>query len=109
MILIPEVIDISTAFCYYIALNFVTGSIYQMLRGGTVLTTYFFTLTVLKITPKRQKIVGCLGVLLGMIVVGIVNLLLGEKKNTPEEGLVVVGYGLIILGILGSGLHFIVE
>lgn len=107
--LIPEIIDISTAFCYYIALKFVTGSNYQMLRGGTVLTTYFFTLVILRIRPTRSKIIGCLGVLLGMVVVGIVNLLLGEKKNTPEEGLVGVGYGLIILGILGSGLHFIVE
>jgi len=80
-----------------------------MLRGGTVLTTYFFTVTVLKNRPKKNKMVGCLGVLLGMIVVGIVNLLLGEKKDTPdEEGLVIVGYGLIILGICGSGLHFIV-
>ena len=109
IIIVPEIVDIGNAFCYYIALNFVPASIYQMLRGGTVLTTYIFTVLILKKKPKRQKVAGCGIVLLGLITVGLVNIFMGEDKKTKEEGLVGVGYLLIVLGVIQSGLHFIIE
>ena len=77
IIIIPELFDIGNAFCYYVALNFIPASIYQMLRGGTVLTTYLFTVLILKKQPKKQKVLGCGIVLLGLITVGLVNIFLG--------------------------------
>ena len=77
IIIIPELFDIGNAFCYYVALNFIPASIYQMLTGGTVLTTYLFTVLILKKQPKKQKVLGCGVVLLGLITVGLVNIFLG--------------------------------
>ena len=64
---------------------------------------------ILKKQSKRQKILGCLIVLLGVIIVGLVNIFLGENKESDDQLLVIIGYGLIVLGVIGSGLHFIVE
>ena len=109
LIFLSEVIDFATFFCFYIALNFVPSSIYQMLRGGTILTTYIFTVFILKKKSKKQKILGCIIVLLGVVTVGLVNIFLGENKESDDNLLVIIGYGLIILGVIGSGLHFVVE
>lgn len=78
-----------------------------MLRGGTLIATYLFTVIILKVTVVRQKLVGCAVVLLGMTTVGLVNFLLGEQ--TGEEGLMEVGYGLIVVGLIANGLHFVYE
>ena len=80
LIFLSELLDFATFFCFYIALNFIPSSIYQMMRGGTILSTYLFTLLLLKKQSKKQKIVGCLIVLLGVIIVGVVNIVLGETK-----------------------------
>lgn len=82
------------------------GSVYQMLRGGTVLTTYVFTIVILKVRPKKFKIVGCIIVLFGLMIIGAVNFLTedGEGEGDSLAGL---GYLLIIIGIVGAGLRFI--
>lgn len=76
-----------------------------MMRGGTLIATYFFTVIILKVKVVRQKLIGCSVVLLGMTTVGLVNFLLGGK--TGEERLMEVGYGLIVVGLIANGLHFV--
>lgn len=86
-----------------------SGSVYQMLRGGTVLTTYIFTIIILKVRPKKFKIVGCIIVLFGLMTIGVVNFLTGDDKDGESSSLAVLGYLLIIVGIVGAGLRFIYE
>ena len=109
LIFFSEMIDFATFFCFYIALNFIPSSIYQMLRGGTILTTYFFRVLILRKKSKRQKILGCLIVLIGVVIVGLINIFLGENKESDDQLLVIIGYGLIVIGVIGSGLHYIIE
>lgn len=79
--MIPTVLDFFAMICYYIALNFIAGSVYQILRGGTVLTTFLFSYTCLKLRPIRPRIVGCLIVLLGLVIVGIINFTMGVDSK----------------------------
>jgi len=71
--------------CYYTALNFIPGSVYQILRGGTVLTTFLFTVLLLKTKTQKFQLIGGGVVLLGLSVVGVGNYLLGVKSSTEQE------------------------
>lgn len=106
--LIPTLLAYISMICFYIALNFIQGSIYQILRGGTVLTTALFSYTYLKIKPTRQKIAGCIFVLIGLIIVGIVNILMSnDSKDQKAETL--IGYALITIGLFANAFSFIYE
>ena len=58
---------------FYIALNFIDGSVYQILRGGIIIFTYLFSFIYLKARPSKVKLVGCIVVLSGLLIVGVVN------------------------------------
>jgi drug/metabolite transporter (DMT)-like permease len=105
IILIPTLLDFFASYCFYTALNFMAGSVYQMLRGGTVLTTYLFTIVILKVRPKKHKIVGCIIVLFGLTTVGAVNFIMGDQGES--NSMAALGYFLILIGIIGAGFRFI--
>jgi drug/metabolite transporter (DMT)-like permease len=82
--MIPTLLDYVAVVCYYIALNFISGSVYQILRGGTVLTTFLFSYTCLNIRPTRSRIAGCLLVLLGLVIVGLVNFFMSSGSSEQK-------------------------
>lgn len=41
-----------------------------------MLTTFLFEYTCLKVKPTRARIIGCIIVLIGLVVIGLVNYLL---------------------------------
>lgn len=106
MYLIPTLLDYVSMICYYIALNFIPGSVYQIMRGGTVLTTYLFSYLCLKTRPTPPKILGCCISLLGLAIVGIVNFLRTSDSSIEKEE-TLIGYGLIVVALFGNGLHFV--
>ena len=71
---VPAFCDFVTSTLHYIALNFVAGSVYQMMRGGTIVTTFIFSITFLKIKIQPKMIIGSGLALLGIAVVGFSNL-----------------------------------
>lgn len=54
-----------------ISLNFVASSVYQLMRGGSIATTFFFSIIFLKIKAKKYQIVGSILAFLGILVVGL--------------------------------------
>ena len=48
LLAIPAFCDFVTSTLQYIALNFIPGSVYQMMRGGTIVTTFIFSIVFLK-------------------------------------------------------------
>jgi drug/metabolite transporter (DMT)-like permease len=72
-LLIPAVADLGMTILNYIALNFLSGSVYQILKGGSVATTLFFSICILKSKINRFQIIGCIFSLLGIAVVGITH------------------------------------
>lgn len=74
LIAIPAFADFITATLHYTALNFIPGSVYQMMRGSTVITTMLFSIFFLKKKLKKHQIIGSFVVLSGILLVAFSNL-----------------------------------
>lgn len=67
--------DIAANVFLSISLNFISASAYQMMRGGSIITTFLFSIIYLKTRSKRHQILGTLFALLGIMIVGLSNVL----------------------------------
>lgn len=67
---IPALSDFITSTLQYVALNFISGSVYQMMRGGSIVTTLMFSVIFLKQKVMRNQAFGAGFALFGVIVVG---------------------------------------
>lgn len=65
--------DLVSSTLQSIALNFVAGSVYQMMRGGTIVTTFFFSVILLKMKALRRQWVGSILTVIGILIIGISN------------------------------------
>jgi len=108
LILIPTCLDIIANLGYYIALNFLSGSVYQMLRGGILITTYLSSYFFLNSQFKKIKTFGCILILIGLVLVGVVNLLYSSETDSEQE-YTLLGYGLILFSIIVNAFHYIWE
>lgn len=68
----------------YIALNFIPASVYQMLKGGGLITTAIFSYLLLKKKIKRNHISGCILALVGVTIVGGANLYFSDSSSFQE-------------------------
>ena len=75
-------LDEASVVGFYIALNFIDGSVYQMLRGGIIIFTYFFSYKFLKARPTKVKMFGCAVALSGLIIVGVVNFIYSTNDSS---------------------------
>lgn len=73
--------DVLASTMQNIALNFISGSAYQMMRGGTIATTFLFTVIYLKQRAKRNQMLGSLITVVGVLVVGAANLIFGTNGS----------------------------
>jgi drug/metabolite transporter (DMT)-like permease len=64
-----------------IALNFISGSAYQMMRGGSVATTFLFTVLYLKQKARRNQIFGSIMTIFGVLIVGGANLIYSATSS----------------------------
>lgn len=65
----------------YVALNFIPASIYQMLKGGGIITTFIFSYCLLKPEVKRSQLSGCGLALIGITLVGLAALLFNPQSS----------------------------
>ena len=75
------ILDLTASILNAISLNYVSGSLYQMLRAGTIAATFFFSICYLKKTIKKYQILGIILTLIGSVIVGISNLI--YKTSSP--------------------------
>jgi drug/metabolite transporter (DMT)-like permease len=74
-------LDFITATLHYVALNFISGSVYQMMRGGSIVTTLIFSIIFLKAKVTKNQLAGSALVLVGVFVVGVSNMVFKEKSG----------------------------
>lgn len=74
-LLIPTIFDLLTSTMQYIALNFISASVYQMIKGGTIITTFLFSITLLKNPLLRRQLLGSALAVIGIVTVGLANVL----------------------------------
>ena len=88
-LMIPPLCDMCSTTLQYFALNFVNGSIYQMLRGGTIVTTFIFSLIILKIKARREQLIGSGMAILGVVIVGVSGLVFGKSEESRQPEVIV--------------------
>lgn len=80
LLFIPAVFDLLTSTMQYFAFNFISASAYQMLKGGSILTTFIFSVTLLRQPILRKHLLGSLLALLGVVVVGLANTIFSSQS-----------------------------
>ena len=48
LLFLPSFLDLVSSTLLFMSLNFVSASAYQMLRGGAIVTTFFYSIVLLK-------------------------------------------------------------
>ncbi len=56
-----------------------------MTRGGTIATTFLFSVFFLKNKPKKNQIVGSILAVMGVIIVGISNVIYGSHSKGSDS------------------------
>lgn len=85
LVLIPTACDFIASTMSYIALNFIPASVYQMLKGGGLITTAIFSYLLLKKKIKRNHVAGCIFALIGVTIVGGANLYFSNTSSFNED------------------------
>ncbi len=75
----PALFDFISSTLQYTALNFISPSIYQMLRGGTIISTFCLSVLMLKVKIKKFQLLGTGLALLGILIVGASNVLFTDS------------------------------
>jgi uncharacterized membrane protein len=74
--LIPGVFDALSTLLAYVALNLTPASVWQISRGGVIVTTAFFSFLCLKKKLTRSSLIGCILAFLGITIVQIFQITL---------------------------------
>jgi len=75
---IPAFFDTISSILQYTSLNFVSASIFQMLKAGTVIMTFMFSVIFLKLKVRKFQLYGCSLVLVGVLIIGL-NSIISSK------------------------------
>ncbi|CAD8057135.1 unnamed protein product [Paramecium primaurelia] len=84
VVIIPTLCDLIASCLAFFALSLMPTSVYQMLRGATVVITAIFSVLFLKKVPTKHQILGMSLVVLGNLIVGITIYL----KQTQSDYLI---------------------
>ena len=85
LLAVPAFCDFVTSTLQYISLNFISGSVYQMMRGGTIVTTFIFSIVFLKAKVKKSQIAGCILAFAGVTIVGLSNMVFSSSDSGSAD------------------------
>ena len=85
--LVPSLFDFLAAGCLYTALNFISGSTYQFIRCGTIVTTGIFSYCLTKVKFKRNQCIGAALSFFALIVAALSEYLQQrlEERYTDQQ------------------------
>lgn len=81
---IPGIFDLISSILAYIALNLVSGSVWQISRGGVIITTAIFSKICLSKKFTKSAILGCFLAFIGITLVQIFEITLSDKSNSDQ-------------------------
>ena len=88
---IPALSDFITSTLQYVALNFISGSVYQMMRGGSIVTTLLFSIIFLKVKVMKSQISRAGLALFGVMVVGLSNMVFKDDSSDGPSAVILIG------------------
>eukprot|EP00124_Ichthyophonus_hoferi_P002206 Ihof_evm8s141 gene=Ihof_evmTU8s141 len=103
---LPTICDLSGTTVMNIGLLYTTASVYQMIRGATVLFTAIFSVIFLKRRLYIQHIIGLIFVITGIFLVGLSSVLFSTKTAAKNPAL---GNALIFFAQIIVAAQFVVE
>ena len=89
LLVVPAFCDFVSSMLNCIALNFIAGSVYQMIRGGTIITTFIFSIIILKSKVKKNQSLGAVLAFLGVLIVGASNLFFSDKESGSTDVVII--------------------
>ena len=81
---IPAFFDLLTSTMQFVAFNFISTSAYQMMKGGSIITTFLFSVTFLKQPVIRKRLVGSILAFIGIFIVGLANTVFTEGASSGD-------------------------
>lgn len=87
-LMLPALLDFVSATLLHFALNFISPSVYQMMRGGNVIATFIMSILLLNIKIKKVQVLGSSLALLGIMIVGASNILFSDSSNGDSPSMV---------------------
>lgn len=82
LLAVPAFCDFVNSTLQYVALNFISGSVYQMLRGGTIITTTVLSVFFLKTKILKHQYLGCALAFFGVFIVGFSSLAFADNSGS---------------------------
>lgn len=80
MVLIPTIFDLFSTLLSYIALNMVASSVWQISRGGNIITTALLSRAFLNRRFTNSAIIGCVLAFVGITCVQVVTVIASDKN-----------------------------
>jgi uncharacterized membrane protein len=73
--LIPAIMDLLSSLLAYISLNLIAGSVWQISRGGVIITTAIFSRIFLSKKLTKSAVLGCSMAFIGITLVQLFEIL----------------------------------
>uniref|UniRef100_A0A0N5ADW8 Solute carrier family 35 member F6 n=1 Tax=Syphacia muris TaxID=451379 RepID=A0A0N5ADW8_9BILA len=105
---IPACCDVVGTSLMYVGLNLTQASSYQMLRGAVIIFTGLFSVAFLGSRLQGFKWIGMILVTIGLIVVGVTDLIFGDNNNDDVNG-IITGDLLIVMAQIATAVQVVVE
>jgi drug/metabolite transporter (DMT)-like permease len=93
----------------YIALNFISGSTFKLLQGGSIITTAIFSKILINMVLKSYHIIGCLLTVIGVTIVGMSDIVFGTHSNDKAVELQIIGITCLIISMVLQGYNYSYE
>jgi hypothetical protein len=109
VVIFPAVMDLLSTLLSYTALNMVDSSVWQISRGGNIITTALLSICFLRRIFSRSALLGCLLAFLGITSVQVVAIIYSTSAGDESFQSQIIGTILLLLSILFNSMGLIAE
>lgn len=100
LLIFPAIMDLFASLLSYIALNMVASSVWQISRGGVIITTAIFSFFFLKKKFEKNAIIGCIIAFVGITGVEIITVVSASSTTQDSE---ILGVLLLLASLIFNG------
>lgn len=104
----PAVFDLLATLFSYLALNTVDSSVWQMSKGGVIVTTAILSRVILKRIFTRRAVIGCSLAFAGITSVQVIAVLSAKSQVNVTVAGELIGLGLLFISILFNSFGLII-
>ena len=107
LMIFPAIMDLLSTLLSYTALNMVESSVWQISRGGNIITTALLSVCFLKRAYGKGAILGCFLAFMGITSVQVVAIVFSSSSESQTLQNQIIGVVLLLLSILFNSMGLI--